>query len=148
MRSYKTKYNMLSKMLFIFILSILIFLLCTLMRGLPIGRYFNPIYISSTFGFIAYFELTHKTCHKYSQSILTKHIILCIIIGLLVLQLPCRIIAFHETAITLSELNCQLLGILLAYFSYKKHLKTWLARSIGLCFILSIYTNLFISKLI
>lgn len=145
MKSYQTNYYILTKLLSAFAFSILLFLLCTLIRGLAIGKYFNPIYISSTVGFVLYFILTSKQCHKYSTSIPSWQILISILAGLLVLQLPCRIITFRETLVTLPELTCHLSSILLAYFAYRKELKIWLAWGIGAFFILSTYVNLLIT---
>ena len=140
MKNYRVDYTLFCRLLFIFLMGILAFLLCTLLRALPsMGEHFNALYISTPVGFVIYFKLIYELCEKYTQSISTKYIIFCIIGGFLSLQLPIRFISFTETAITLSEQESHLSGILLGYFAYKGHIKTWLAWAIGFLFIICIF---------
>ena len=148
MRNYKVNYTLFCRLLFIFLMAVLTFLLCTPLRALPPGEHFNALYISAPIGFILYYILTYKLCKKYAPLISTKFILFCIIGGFLSLQLPVRIISFTETAITLPEQEIHLSGVILGYFTYKRYIKTWLAWTMGLFFIIFIFTNQYIYSLI
>lgn len=131
MKNHTINYTLFFKLLFIFLASIFVFLLCTLLRALPIGEYLNILYISSTVGFALYFEITYRFCKSYTILIPGWYIPLIVIGGFLLLQLPARIISFTETAVTLPEQSIHLIGILLGFFCYKGDIKQWLVWATG-----------------
>ncbi|MBQ8501215.1 MAG: hypothetical protein IJ494_02765 [Bacteroides sp.] len=138
---YEFNRGIFTKSLLILLIGTLIFLSCTFIRALPIGIYFDPLYISSPIGLGAYFVATHKLCNKFSKQIPPWYIPCCMAMGLLILQTPARILAFKETAITLPEVNCHLLGILLGFFSQRKKIAIKVALTIAIFFLFSILSN-------
>ena len=137
---YVINYSNFKKILAINIASIFLFMLCTLLRALPLGEHFNALYISTPVGYILYYILSYQLCKRYNVSIrpwITLTIILCTFI---LIQLPVRLFDFRWSAITLPEQFIHLLGIISGYLSFQKHIKKWVIIILG-----GVYYSLFIA---
>ena len=133
-------YSNIKKILAINIASIFAFMLCTLLRALPlIGEHFNALYISAPVGFILYHLLTYQLCKRYNVSIRPYIILTIILCTFTMIQLPARFSDFRGSAITLPEQFIHLLGIISGYLNFQKHVKKWATVILGgVCYILFI----------
>ncbi len=108
MKNYKV-------ILTIFLASLLLMFLISPLRG-----YVNHM-TSSLVGFIAYFLLTIYFIAKFRSRLKESWIVIAILTGLCILQLPVRIFDFHATLITLPDFLMHILGIFVGFIYCKSN---------------------------
>ncbi len=84
----------------------------------PLRGYAN-FQTSSLIGFIAYFFLTSVCLKKFKSKLATWQILIGVIIGLWILQLPMRIIYFEATLISLPDSLIHTLGIICGFLCWR-----------------------------
>jgi hypothetical protein len=99
----------------LFLLSIAISLIISPLRGIAGG-----INYCSLLGFVIYFFFIHISLKKFQFKLSPVNIFVAVLSGLLILQLPLRIIDFKETLGSLPDFLLHLSGILLGYVSGKQ----------------------------
>lgn len=107
-----TKMNLKPIILFIAVSALLQVLLS------PLRGYVN-INAATIAGYIAYALYTGACIHYFSKKISVNTIVICVIAGVCILQLPLRIISFKSTLFTLPDMLLHIGGVLSAYFYYK-----------------------------
>jgi len=105
------------KLLAIFIASTLVTVIITPLRGIDLG--INATIFSSFAGLIGYFIFTNYICKHYGRKIPPKYILLAILLGISVLQVPIRIIDLRGTIWSLPDFLVHLSGIIGGYIYYK-----------------------------
>jgi hypothetical protein len=108
------------KLLAILLASSLITVIIAPLRGIDLG--INATIFSSFAGLIGYFIFTNYICKRYGRKISPKYILLAILLGISVLQVPIRIIDLRGTIWSLPDFIVHLSGIIGGYIYY---LKKW-----------------------
>lgn len=116
----------------IILISLLIFLIIMPVRLIYPSPTFNPIWLSSLLGFVAFYFATYFLCKKHQLSIKPKKILFLILMCLLILQLPLRIISFEDTFISFPDFLISLFGILSGYLSFIKRKTKWYLFTTGI----------------
>jgi thiol-disulfide isomerase/thioredoxin len=109
----------------IIFISLMIFLVVMPIRAIYPTETFNPIWLSSLLSFVAYYFATYFLCKRYQLSVKPKKVLFLILLGLLILQVPFRIIDFKDTLISFPDFLISLLGILSGYISFIKRKSKW-----------------------
>lgn len=122
-----------------FLLSILISLLITPLRGIMLYDDVAGVRLCSILGFILYFIATILLYKKYSNQHSLNFIIFPILCGILLLQVPLRIIAFNATLSSIPDFIMHLMGIVFAYFACKFSWTKKLLFIVGLIICLFMY---------
>jgi thiol-disulfide isomerase/thioredoxin len=118
----------------IFFFSLLLMLLISPLRG------YVSIMSSSLVGFIAYFILTNYFLHKFKSQLKEVWIVIVILAGLSILQLPNRILDFQSTMISLPDFLIHCLGILIGFLYYKSDKIIGVTvTALAMCFILYVF---------
>jgi peroxiredoxin len=107
------------KLLAIFFASILITIIISPLRGIDLGV--NSTLFSSFAGLIGYFIFTNFICKRYGQKNSPKYLLISILLGIAVIQIPIRVISPHSTLGTLPDFVVHLLGCVGGYVYYKKN---------------------------
>ncbi len=95
---------------------------------------------SSLVGFIAYFLLTNYFIYRFKSKFKDFWIVLAILSGLCILQIPNRIIDFQPTLGTLPDFLIHCLGILIGFIYYKSNKLIGVAvTALALCFVLYMF---------
>lgn len=109
--------------LLIFIASVIIELIIMPFRGINLWNV-SGVILSMLFGFTLYFFWTMFCLKKYLNRLNVSRILIPILIGFLIIQLPVRIYDFQGTLCSLPDCVCHFLGILFGYITYRK-LQKW-----------------------
>jgi len=111
-----------TRFFFVVLLSVLIGLLITPLRGVMLYDKTPGVNLCSLLGFTFYFLFTLFCLKKYQVCLSSTSIFIAVLLGASIFQLPLRIINFEGTLISLPDYILHLLGIVLGYFSYKQSL--------------------------
>jgi thiol-disulfide isomerase/thioredoxin len=118
----------------IFLFSLLLTLLIAPLRG------YVSVMSSSLAGFIAYFLLTNYFIYKFKSKLKDYWIVLAILAGVCILQVPIHIIDFKLTLGTLPDLLIHCLGIVIGFIYYKSNKIIGVTvTALALCFVLYMY---------
>jgi len=121
------------------ILTIFLFSLLLMLLVAPLRGYVN-VMSSSLVGFIAYFLLTNYFIYKFKSKLKDLWIVLAILSGLCILQVPSHIFDFQATLISLPDFLIHCLGILIGFIYYKsKKIIGITVTALALCFVLYVY---------
>ena len=91
----------------------------------PLRGYVN-INASTVVGYISYLLYTGICIHYFSKKVTGGTIILCVIAGICLLQLPLRVMSFKSTLFTLPDMLSHIAGVFSAYFYFKfEDVKRW-----------------------
>lgn len=127
MKNYKV-------ILIIFLFSLLLMLLIASLRG------YVSVMSSSLVGFIAYFLLTNYLIYRFKSKLKDFWIVITILSGLCIFQLPSHIFEFQATLISLPDFLIHCLGILIGFIYYKSNKLIGVAVTIlALCFVLYMF---------
>ena len=114
----------------IVIASIFVSLIICPFRAINLG--FDSVYISSFVGFFGYFAFTYFACRMYEKVLRPSLIFEMILLGILIVQVPIRIISPIGTLATLPDFIIHLLGIIFGYLFYRKKMSLKVAIIAGL----------------
>ncbi|WP_029904858.1 TlpA disulfide reductase family protein [Prevotella sp. 10(H)] len=100
----------------IFLLSFLIFLIISPLRGgyIEIGE-ITGFLLSSIVGFVVYYSFTYYITYKYNEKIKPAKILGAILLGVSIVTVPMHAADFEPRLISLPEYFIHLLGILLGF---------------------------------
>jgi hypothetical protein len=105
-------------------ISLLISILVMPLRGIMLCNNIPGVTLSSLLGFILYFFFSILCLKKYIKIFSSKNILIVILLGICIFQLPMRIIDFNETLISLPDFLLHILGILGGYFAFNRPFRT------------------------
>lgn len=101
------------KLFFVFLFSFLLDIAVSPLRGYAGMKY------SSLFGFAAFFFLTTLCFNKYKNKIAGWQILLCLLAGLWILQLPMRIVHFRDSLISFPDALVYTLGVFCGFLYWQ-----------------------------
>ncbi len=114
----------------IVIASIFVTAIISPLRGIDLG--FDPVYMSSFVGFFGYFAFTYFACKMYEKVLRPSLIFKMVLLGILIVQVPIRIISPIGTLATLPDFIIHVLGIIFGYLFYRKKMSLKVAIIAGL----------------
>ncbi len=117
---YVDKIANIREMGMIILISLLIFFIIMPVRMIYPTETFNPITLSTLLGFVLYYIATYFLCEKNQKRIKLKKVLILMLFGFLLLQLPLRIISFEDTFVTFPDFLVSLFGLLMGYLSFIK----------------------------